>query len=90
MFSRLAGGRSRAVAAFSASAFSQSRSTLHASLPALSLLSLSHAPSSLLFFSTLAKGSKIKVSNPVVELDGDEMTRVIWSAALCTASSSTP
>ncbi len=23
--------------------------------------------------------SKIKVSNPVVELDGDEMTRVIWS-----------
>ena len=24
--------------------------------------------------------SKIKVTNPVVELDGDEMTRVIWSA----------
>ena len=23
--------------------------------------------------------NKIKVSNPVVELDGDEMTRVIWS-----------
>jgi isocitrate dehydrogenase len=23
--------------------------------------------------------SKIKVANPVVELDGDEMTRVIWS-----------
>ena len=23
--------------------------------------------------------SKIKVNNPVVELDGDEMTRVIWS-----------
>ena len=22
--------------------------------------------------------SKIKVNNPVVELDGDEMTRVIW------------
>ena len=22
--------------------------------------------------------SKIKVQNPVVELDGDEMTRVIW------------
>ena len=22
--------------------------------------------------------SKIKVANPVVELDGDEMTRVIW------------
>ncbi len=23
--------------------------------------------------------SKIKVNNPVVELDGDEMTRIIWS-----------
>jgi len=23
--------------------------------------------------------SKIKVNNPIVELDGDEMTRVIWS-----------
>ncbi|NDD35459.1 MAG: NADP-dependent isocitrate dehydrogenase, partial [Flavobacteriia bacterium] len=23
--------------------------------------------------------SKIKVANPVVELDGDEMTRIIWS-----------
>ena len=22
--------------------------------------------------------AKIKVSNPVVELDGDEMTRIIW------------
>ena len=22
--------------------------------------------------------SKIKVSNPIVELDGDEMTRIIW------------
>ena len=22
--------------------------------------------------------SKIKVENPVVELDGDEMTRIIW------------
>ncbi len=22
---------------------------------------------------------KIKVNNPVVELDGDEMTRIIWS-----------
>jgi isocitrate dehydrogenase len=25
-----------------------------------------------------AAGSKIKVKNPVVELDGDEMTRIIW------------
>ena len=24
------------------------------------------------------KMSKIKVKNPIVELDGDEMTRVIW------------
>ncbi|MEY4812486.1 MAG: hypothetical protein RLZZ462_1359, partial [Bacteroidota bacterium] len=23
-------------------------------------------------------GAKIKVANPVVELDGDEMTRIIW------------
>ena len=23
--------------------------------------------------------AKIKVQNPVVELDGDEMTRIIWS-----------
>ena len=23
--------------------------------------------------------NKIKVANPVVELDGDEMTRIIWS-----------
>ena len=22
--------------------------------------------------------SKIKVANPIVELDGDEMTRIIW------------
>ena len=26
----------------------------------------------------MASASKIKVKNPVVELDGDEMTRVIW------------
>ena len=24
------------------------------------------------------KVSKIKVKNPIVELDGDEMTRIIW------------
>ena len=24
------------------------------------------------------EGSKIKVTNPVVECDGDEMTRIIW------------
>jgi isocitrate dehydrogenase len=27
---------------------------------------------------TMAIASKIKVKNPVVELDGDEMTRIIW------------
>jgi len=25
-----------------------------------------------------ASGKRIKVANPVVELDGDEMTRIIW------------
>ena len=24
------------------------------------------------------KGTKIKVDNPVVDMDGDEMTRIIW------------
>jgi isocitrate dehydrogenase len=24
------------------------------------------------------QGAKIKVTNPVVDLDGDEMTRIIW------------
>lgn len=28
---------------------------------------------------TVASSSKIKVQKPIVELDGDEMTRVIWS-----------
>jgi isocitrate dehydrogenase len=27
---------------------------------------------------TMATATKIKVKNPVVELDGDEMTRIIW------------
>ena len=25
------------------------------------------------------EGGKIKVDNPVVDLDGDEMTRIIWA-----------
>ncbi len=29
-------------------------------------------------FSTDSSGSRVKVANPVVELDGDEMTRIIW------------
>lgn len=24
------------------------------------------------------EGKKIKVTNPIVEMDGDEMTRIIW------------
>jgi len=28
---------------------------------------------------SLSSFKKIKVANPVVDLDGDEMTRVIWS-----------
>lgn len=27
---------------------------------------------------SFATFSKVKVANPVVELDGDEMTRIIW------------
>ena len=27
---------------------------------------------------TDAVGKRVKVDNPVVELDGDEMTRIIW------------
>lgn len=30
------------------------------------------------FMATAAPGGKIVVQNPVVELDGDEMTRIIW------------
>jgi isocitrate dehydrogenase len=30
--------------------------------------------------SMAAVATKIKVANPVVEMDGDEMTRVIWHA----------
>ena len=29
-------------------------------------------------FPTDSDGKRIKVKNPVVELDGDEMTRIIW------------
>lgn len=28
----------------------------------------------------MASFNKIKVKNPVVELDGDEMTRIIWQS----------
>jgi formylmethanofuran dehydrogenase subunit D len=30
-------------------------------------------------YSKLNLKNKIKVANPVVELDGDEMTRIIWA-----------
>jgi isocitrate dehydrogenase len=42
----------------------------------LSLLDLSCSASS--SAPTAAVSQKIKVKNPVVELDGDEMTRIIW------------
>ncbi len=29
--------------------------------------------------STLTPQKRIKVDNPIVELDGDEMTRIIWA-----------
>lgn len=32
------------------------------------------------YFAFLDSGKRIKVANPVVELDGDEMTRIIWEA----------
>lgn len=41
------------------------------------------APVALRFASqsrTMATAKKIQVKNPVVELDGDEMTRIIWQA----------
>ena len=28
---------------------------------------------------TVVSGGRIKVANPVVDLDGDEMTRIIWA-----------
>ena len=80
MFSRLAGGRCRAAAALTASTLSHTRPSLHSHFPTSSFLLSSSSSSFLpLLFSTVAKGQKIKVANPVVELDGDEMTRVIWS-----------
>ena len=78
MFSRLAGGRSRAVAAFtstSSSLLSHTRTPLSSSPLLLPLF-----PRAVLFSTVQQqKGGKIKVANPVVELDGDEMTRVIWA-----------
>lgn len=49
-------------------------SRLAASQPASSPASLRAAA----FVRTMASFNKIKVKNPVVELDGDEMTRIIW------------
>ena len=36
-------------------------------------------PSSAVQGSSAAPQTRIKVANPVVELDGDEMTRIIWA-----------
>lgn len=35
-------------------------------------------------------GTKIAVANPVVELDGDEMTRIIWKKIREEVRSTTP
>ncbi|KAI5117938.1 hypothetical protein M0805_002051 [Coniferiporia weirii] len=43
----------------------------------LSRATLRHVPITRLM-ATAAQGGKIVVKNPVVELDGDEMTRIIW------------
>ncbi|KAL7753873.1 Isocitrate dehydrogenase [NADP], mitochondrial precursor (Oxalosuccinate decarboxylase) [Sorochytrium milnesiophthora] len=45
-------------------------------LPRLGMLA---ATSSRHLATTTSVGSRIKVANPVVEMDGDEMTRVIWA-----------
>ena len=74
MFSRLAPRSLRAVSHITYS-FTAQPTASHAgrfTAPALVL-------SSYALFSTGTSGSKIKVAKPVVELDGDEMTRVIWS-----------
>lgn len=36
-------------------------------------------PFSVILGSSAAPAKRIKVANPVVELDGDEMTRIIWA-----------
>lgn len=40
----------------------------------------------LLAFQRRAFASKIKVTNPVCDLDGDEMTRIIWDKIKATVS----
>ena len=69
MFSRLTPRSLRAAAACTFTVHSSHAGRYIA--PSLLLSSYAH-------FST-GPGSKIKVHKPVVELDGDEMTRVIWS-----------
>jgi len=44
-----------------------------------SFKTLSHKPSKVQNGRSFSSFQKIKVKNPVVEMDGDEMTRVIWS-----------
>jgi isocitrate dehydrogenase len=41
------------------------------------------------FLCLVASGQRIKVANPVVDLDGDEMTRIIWAKIKETVINST-
>jgi len=47
--------------------------------PATAVRSLIQLQTQTRLFSAAAAGGKIKVNNAIVEMDGDEMTRVIWS-----------
>ena len=48
-------------------------------VPTLTTASLRHQPTRRIIYRTMASAiPKIKVDNPIVEMDGDEMTRIIW------------
>lgn len=76
-----------AAATLRRTAFARPTSTLRSAGLLSSRLSAAAAPQSSSFpvslraaasVRTMASAHKIKVKNPVVELDGDEMTRIIW------------
>ena len=47
-------------------------------VPTLTTASLRHQPTRRIIYRTMASAiPKIKVDNPIVEMDGDEMTRII-------------
>ncbi len=57
--------------------FSRTLSATQRSLP-LRISSIIHQKQHPPHSRTMASSSKIRVKNPIVELDGDEMTRIIW------------